>query len=131
MSDVNHVTLSGRLTRGVELRKTGSGTAVADVSIANNRYSKAKQQFTVFPKVTLWDKQAEWASANLSVGDNVFITGQLVDDNFERDGVKTSGRMKIDNARIQLLRKKVITTTVEEIPAVEEPTLDEVETPIV
>lgn len=108
MSDVNVICLSGRLTRNPELRRTPSGVAVCDLGIASNRYSKDKRQFTTYTRITVWDKQAEWAGENLQTGDAIFVQGQLVDDNFEKDGVQTSGRLKIDNARVNLMRKKTV-----------------------
>lgn len=128
MSDVNRVLISGRLTRDPELRKTPSGTSVLDLGLASNRYSKDKRQFTTFPRVTLWDKQAEWAAENLRTGDTVFVEGQLVDDNFKRDGQMTSGRLKIDNARVQLLRKKAVATNDETNTQEDEPVSEEVPT---
>jgi single-strand DNA-binding protein len=106
MSDVNHVVFSGRLTRNPELRKTPSGVSVTDIAVASNRFARDKRQFTTYLRCTLWDKQAEWACENLGTGDTVFLQGQLVDDNFEKDGNQTSGRLKLDNARVQLMRKR-------------------------
>lgn len=108
MSDVNHVIFSGRLTRNPELRKTPSGVSVTDLAVASNRFARDKRQFTTYLRCTLWDKQAEWACEHLGTGDTVFIQGQLVDDNFEKDGNQTSGRLKLDNARVQLIRKKQV-----------------------
>ena len=108
MSDVNVVIISGRLTRDPQTRTTPSGVTVCDLGIASNRYSSNKEQFTTFVRVTLWKKQAEWAGEFLHVGDTIQVQGQLFDDNFEKDGQKTSGRLKIDNARVNLLRRKQV-----------------------
>ncbi len=103
MSDVNLSIVQGRLTRMPELRKTNSGVSVCDVQLASNRYVKRKDkekeydQFTTFVRVTLWNQMAERYAEQLKTGDQVIITGQLVDDNYEKDGQKTSGRLKIDN----------------------------------
>jgi single-strand DNA-binding protein len=113
MSDMNQVWLSGRLTRAPELRKTPSGVAVCDFSIASNRYSKRPdatgkpQQLTTFTKVTVWNKAAEVLSGKLNTGDTVQVLGYLVDDNFEqKDGSgKTSGRLKIKAVQVSLVNK--------------------------
>ena len=63
MSGFNKVIIMGNLTRDVELRYTGNGTAVADLGIAINTYSKKKDgsraQDTVFLDCTVWARQAE------------------------------------------------------------------------
>lgn len=105
MSDVNYVVLSGRVTREPTLRTTPSGVSVCDVGMASNRYASDNRQFTTFARITLWKKQAEWAGEKLGVGDEILVQGQLVDDNFEKDGNMTTGRLKIDNARVKLLAK--------------------------
>jgi single-strand DNA-binding protein len=106
MSDVNNVTFSGRLTRNPELRTTPSGVSVTDLNVASNRYGKDRQQYTTYFRLTVWNQQAEWANERLGTGDLIFVQGQLVDDNFEKNGVMTSGRLKVDNARVQLVTKK-------------------------
>ena len=103
--DVNQVTVSGRLTRRPERRTTPSGAIVTDFAIASNRYHNGEQKTTYF-KTTLWNKAAEWFGENLNTGDHVLITGRMVDDNFKHEtGVQTSGRMKIENAHVTILRK--------------------------
>jgi single-stranded DNA-binding protein len=57
----------------------------------------------------VWNKPAEFV-ATLDTGDQLFVTGQLVDDNFETtkgdSATMTRGRLKIDNCRVSLLRRK-------------------------
>jgi single-strand DNA-binding protein len=112
MSDTNKVLIVGRLTRNPELRYTPSGTAVCDLSVANNRYYNDKQ-FTTFVRVTTWDKQAEFLGnpeKGVKTGDKVLIEGSLVDDNYETTkgdpSTKTAGRLKIDRARVEVLQRK-------------------------
>ena len=107
MRDINTVVISGRITQEISLRTTPSGLSVCDVDVASNRFGKNKEQITTFTRTTLWDKQAEWAAENLSVGDTVVVQGQLEDNNFEKDGQKTSGRLKIGDANLQLMKKKL------------------------
>lgn len=125
MSDVNTVVLGGRVTRDPLVKTTPSGVHVCDVGVASNRYSKDGRKFTTFTRVTLWNKQAEWAGENLGTGDTVLVQGCLVDDNYEQDGKQTSGRLKIEHARVQLIRKKAVDKNPEE-PSVEAPEVPEV-----
>jgi single stranded DNA-binding protein len=111
--DFNDVTMSGRLTRKPdEIRKTPDGASVLDFYIACNRYLSEQdedgkfKQLTTFMKVTAWNKRAEALHRILKQGDEVLLKGQIVDDNFERDGVKTSGRLKLDNlSLVKILRR--------------------------
>ncbi len=117
MSMVNVTLIQGRLTRKPELRTTGSGVEVADFNIANNQYRKRKNaegfdETTVFVKVTVWNQAAKRYAEKLDKGDMVLVEGQLFDDNFEKEGQKTSGRIKIDNVtNITLLSKAKGNTT--------------------
>ena len=110
MSHINTVILQGRLTRKPELRTTPSGVSVLDVSLASNRQVPQKgtdgkfTEFTTYAKVTLWNKMAERYAERLQTGDMLIVQGQLVDDNFEKDGVRTSGRLKVDQVtRLNLI----------------------------
>lgn len=110
--DFNNVVLSGRLTREPEMRATPDGHSVTDFYLACNRYLNEKledgkfKQLTTFIKCTAWNKRADQLSEVLHKGDEVLVQGQLVDDNFEVDGEKTSGRLKLDNLSIvKILRR--------------------------
>jgi single-strand DNA-binding protein len=108
MSDVNIVVLQGRLTHTPELRRTGSNVSVVDIQLATNRFIPVKGQEgeykkdTVYTRVTLWNRLAERyadpkSKSFLNKGDMVVVEGQLVDDSYEKDGVKYNGRLKVDN----------------------------------
>lgn len=85
----------GRLTRDPELRYTPKGTAVADISMAINRYrssdSGERTEETTFVDVTLWGKTAETANQYLAKGREVFIEGRLQLDSWED---KASGQKR-------------------------------------
>ena len=107
MSDVNESMISGRMARKPELRTTPSGAMVADAVIATHQYSKTNGERTTFVRCSLWNAQAAYADKNIDVGDRVFITGQIDDDNYIPKGQEesTKGRLKLNNCRIQLLSK--------------------------
>ena len=87
MSDLNSVTLVGRLTRDPELKYTGSGRAYCKVSIANSRRYKTKEgeqrEETVFLEGTLWDKFAEYVGEKFRKGRPVLIEGRLRQSEWE------------------------------------------------
>lgn len=114
LSDWNEVRVSGRLTHNPEVRKTPSGVAVCDISIACNRYARPdangdQKQFTTFVRATAWNKQAEFIGKTAHVGDEVIVLGILEDDNFTPDGETkpTYGRLKlrIDDFRLGRVAK--------------------------
>lgn len=88
MASFNKVILMGNLTRDVELRHVGSGTAVAELGVATTRtwYDKnagEKKEETTFVDVTLWGRTAEVAAEYLSKGSKVLIEGRLQLDQWE------------------------------------------------
>lgn len=73
---LNHINLMGRLTKDVELRRTGSGVAVASFTIAVDRdFSKEKE--TDFIDIVAWKNTAEFANNYLSKGRMVVVSGRL------------------------------------------------------
>ncbi|RME83098.1 MAG: single-stranded DNA-binding protein [Planctomycetota bacterium] len=94
MANLNKVLLIGRLTRDPELRYTNSGTAVADLGLAVNRYYTSpdgtKKDETCFLDITVWGKQAENCHKYLAKGRQVFVEGRLKMDTWEKDGQRRS-----------------------------------------
>ena len=78
MSDVNVVTVSGRLTKDPELRQTNNGTDVASFRLANNMLKK-----TNFFDVSLWGRAASTLAQHGSKGSWISITGRLEQEEWE------------------------------------------------
>lgn len=76
---LNHVVLMGRLTRDPELRRTGSGVAVASFSIAVDRdYSpKDGEKETDFFDIVAWRQTGEFVSKYFSKGRMAVVEGRL------------------------------------------------------
>lgn len=73
---LNHITIMGRLTKDVELRRTNSGTPVASFTVAVDRdFSKEKE--TDFIEIVAWNKTAEFAQKYIGKGRMVVISGRL------------------------------------------------------
>lgn len=85
---INQVTISGNLVRQPDIRYTGSGTAVANMTVALNRGSGAKKE-TAYIKVTCWKDLAERV-AGYPVGHLVVVEGRMSQENWEQDGQKKS-----------------------------------------
>lgn len=90
------VTVVGALTRDPEVRFTGGGKAVVNVSVATNTRKKDPggnwvDGDTTFLNGTIWDVFAENVAESLSRGDRVIGHGQIKQRSFEtREGEKRS-----------------------------------------
>lgn len=113
MTDLNNVTLIGRLTRDVGSDERSfaylpSGQARANLSIAVNRSKKNGDQWVdevSYFDVTLWGKQAESLKPYLTKGKQIAVEGYLRQDRWEKDGQKNS-RVSITATNVQLLGGK-------------------------
>lgn len=77
---LNHITIMGRLTRDVELRRTGSGTAVVSFTLAVDRDFAPKdggEKETDFIECTAWKHTAEFVSKHFSKGRMAVVSGRL------------------------------------------------------
>ena len=77
---LNHITIMGRLTRDPELRRTGSGVAVASFTIAVDRDFTDKQsgeKKTDFIDCVAWRQTGEFISKYFSKGRMIVVDGRL------------------------------------------------------
>lgn len=75
---LNHITLMGRLTKDVELRRTNSGTAVASFTLAVERdFGQNGQKETDFIDCVAWGKTGEFAEKYFSKGKMMIASGRL------------------------------------------------------
>lgn len=100
MTDINSVTVVGRLTRDLngsdqrEYAFTPNGNARANVSIAVNRSRKQGDQWVDeanFFNVTIWGKQAENLLPYLKKGKQIAVEGYLKQDRWQD---KTTGQSR-------------------------------------
>lgn len=109
MASFNRVILMGNVTRDIELRYVGNGTAVTDLGLAvNDRRKNDKGEWieeTTFVDVTLWGRTAEVAGEYLGKGSPVLVEGRLKLDTWEKDGKKNS-KLRVVGERMQMLGTK-------------------------
>lgn len=90
----NSITVSGNLTKDVELRFTGGGRAVASFGIAVARRFQVNgewQEQTSFLNVVAWGSLGENVAASLSKGSRAVVTGRLEQRSYEtQDGDRRS-----------------------------------------
>lgn len=104
-NDLNSVTLVGRITRTPELKYTPSGTAWLNISIAVNRRKKTGDTWddeVSFFDATIWGKLAEALSSYLEKGKQIAVQGGLLQQRWEKDGVKRS-KVSINVRSLQML----------------------------
>jgi single-strand DNA-binding protein len=87
MPNYNKVILMGNLTRDPEVRYTSSGTAIAKLGIAVNRYWRnqegQQQEETTFVDVDAFGKQAETIGQYLKKGRPIMVEGRLKLDQWD------------------------------------------------
>lgn len=75
---INSVSLTGRLTRDPELRKTQKGTSVTTFTLAVNRIPNSQgQQEADFISCVVWGKTADVAAQYLNKGSLIGIEGRI------------------------------------------------------
>ena len=77
---LNHIVIMGRLTRDPELRRTGSGVAVASFSLAVDRdYSNKDggERETDFIDCVAWRQTGEFVSKYFTKGRMAVVSGRL------------------------------------------------------
>ena len=77
---LNHITIMGRLTRDPELRRTGSGVAVASFTLAVDRDFSPKDgsdRETDFIDCVAWRQTGEFVSKYFAKGRMAVVSGRL------------------------------------------------------
>lgn len=76
---LNHITIMGRLTRDPELRRTGSGVAVASFSVAVDRDYKPEggERETDFIDCVAWRHTGEFVDKYFRKGSMIVVDGRL------------------------------------------------------
>ena len=100
---LNHITIMGRLTRDPELRRTGSGIAVASFRVAVDRDYAPKdggERKTDFIDCVAWRQTGEFISKYFTKGRMIVVDGRLeMRDWTDKDGNKrTSAEIIVENA---------------------------------
>ena len=77
---LNHITIMGRLTRDPELRRTGSGVAVASFTVAVDRDFSGRdggEKETDFIDCVAWRQTGEFVSKYFTKGSMIVVSGRL------------------------------------------------------
>ncbi len=100
---LNHITIMGRLTRDPELRRTGSGVAVASFSVAVDRDFSGRdggEKKTDFIDCVAWRQTGEFISKYFTKGRMIVVDGRLeMRDWTDKEGNKRrSAEIIVNNA---------------------------------
>ena len=77
---LNHITIMGRLTRDPELRRTGTGIAVASFTVAVDRDFSGRdggEKETDFIDCVAWRQTGEFVSKYFTKGRMIVVSGRL------------------------------------------------------
>lgn len=88
---LNHITIMGRITKDIELRRTGTGVAVASFTLAVDRDFKEKngEKETDFIDCVAWKNTAEFVDKYFGKGRMAVVSGRLQIRNWtDKDGNK-------------------------------------------
>lgn len=104
---MNKVTLIGRLTKDVEIKKFGKGENAgkrAQVCLAiRGGLDKNGNELTDFIYCTLWNKTAEIAAKYAAKGSLIALHGRLTDSSYTDDDGEYHYRMDVSINEIELL----------------------------
>lgn len=125
MKMLNRVALVGRLTKEVELRRTGNGKAVANFTIAVNRNFKTGDgQEADFLNIVAWGKVAENTERYCSKGSLVSVDGRLQSRTYENNQGQKVYVTEVVADSVQFLDTKKKTNTQEPQQEAPQPTID-------
>lgn len=75
---LNHITIMGRMTRDPELRRTGSGVAVASFTVAVDRdFGNSGEKETDFIDCVAWRQTGEFVNKYFAKGSMIVVSGRL------------------------------------------------------
>ena len=99
---LNHIVIMGRLTRDPELRRTGSGIAVASFTVAVDRDFGGRdggEKETDFIDCVAWRQTGEFVSKYFTKGSMIVVSGRLQIRNWtDKEGNKRrSAEVVADN----------------------------------
>ncbi len=105
-NDLNQVRIDGRLVEAPRVKLLDSGSRVATLKIANNRYFKGKEdpewkEKTGFFEVEAWNALADSVSG-MSKGQPVHIEGALGQDQWTDGEGKPHSRIVIEATKVEL-----------------------------
>ena len=89
MSNINNITITGRIGKEPEMKYFENGTVLTNISLASNKWdAKKKEEKTLWFKVVCFNKLAEFVGEYAKKGQAVAVNGSLDTEEWEKDGAK-------------------------------------------
>jgi single-strand DNA-binding protein len=113
---INRVILVGRLTRDPEVRRSNSGTPVADIALATNSYRRGegdsgeRQEVTEYHDLVAWGRLAEVAEQYLRRGRLIYAEGKLQTRTWETKAGEKRKTTEIRLDTFQMLGPRSVST---------------------
>lgn len=79
----NNISIFGRLFKDPELKRTASGLAICNISVACDRDIKREDKPALFIGATFFGNQADNVAKYFKKGDPIIVTGRLENDLIE------------------------------------------------
>jgi len=80
---MNKVQVYGRVSQKSEIRKTGNGTPVINISVATGYGDKV-----TFIPITVWSKQADIVQAYVNKGDRLLVEGHITANKLTKNDIE-------------------------------------------
>lgn len=105
---MNNVSIIGRITKDIELRATTSGLPAVSMFIAinNGKDKDGNERPADFPKIYVYDKQAENVNEYCHKGSLVVITGRIKTRTWDKEDGTKGYETYILASRVQFLDTK-------------------------
>ncbi len=100
---INQVTLLGRVGADPDLRSTKNGTAVLQLRLATDRYSKNGHTETDWHSVVCWGKTAEAVARYVQKGDRVHVSGSLQQRSWQTDSGERRSKVEVHASEVIFL----------------------------
>lgn len=102
---MNSVSLSGRLAKEIELRKTQSDLSVVSFAIAVDRLQNG-QKVADFIDCVAWRQSAEYLAKYAKKGDIVLVEGSLQVRKYQRNDGTTAKAVEVVASRVQAIPRE-------------------------
>lgn len=118
---MNNVTLTGRITRDIEVRKTPNGASVVAFTLASNRRFKSEGQPDAdFINCVAWNKIADLMEKYLKKGSKIGVVGRIQTRSYDDKDGKRVYVTEVVADQVEFLENKKDGTTTTTEPAEEE-----------
>ena len=103
MSDINSISISGRVGKEPELKYTAGGMAICTFSVAVQGYSKQGDNPTHWVDCKAFDKLAEVIGSRVPKGGRVFVHGELQQEKWQAKDGGNRSRIVVNARQVSIV----------------------------